>query len=102
MSWRKQGDEPRNDGYEMPSDCTDRQCADVKNPYSENPYDIDLSFRTASDANNGGSNQAGRNQNYRNGFQQYHEWEKTYGYGEASSCSSDSESDSDHDKCTGE
>ena len=44
----------------------------------------------------------GRNQNYRNGFQQYNDWEKTYAYGEGSSCSSDSESDSDDDKSNGE
>ena len=45
---------------------------------------------------------AGRNQNYRNGFQQYNEWEKTFAYGEGSSCSSESDTDSDDDKSNGE
>ncbi|XP_070199558.1 cytosolic carboxypeptidase 2-like isoform X1 [Littorina saxatilis] len=40
----------------------------------------------------------GRNQNYRNGFQQYNEWEKNYAFPDGSSSSSDSDSDSDDDK----
>ena len=45
---------------------------------------------------------SGRNQNYRNGFQQYNEWEKTFAYGEGSSSSSESDSDSDDEKSNGE
>ncbi|CAL1533712.1 unnamed protein product [Lymnaea stagnalis] len=40
----------------------------------------------------------GRNQNYKNQFQHYAEWEKNYGYNLSSDSSEDSELDSDDDK----
>jgi hypothetical protein len=43
---------------------------------------------------------AGRNQNYRNGFQQFNEWEKTYAFGEGST-TDESDSDSDDEKSNG-
>ncbi|GFS24871.1 hypothetical protein ElyMa_003427500 [Elysia marginata] len=43
---------------------------------------------------------SGKNQSYKNQFQQYAEWEKNYAYnlGGSSSSSTDSDSDSDEDK----
>ncbi|GFO29467.1 cytosolic carboxypeptidase 2-like isoform x4 [Plakobranchus ocellatus] len=45
----------------------------------------------------------GKNQSYKNQFQQYAEWEKNYAYnlGGSSSSSSNSDSDSDDDKNAG-
>ncbi|XP_025088422.1 cytosolic carboxypeptidase 2-like isoform X28 [Pomacea canaliculata] len=40
----------------------------------------------------------GKNQNYRNGFQQYKEWEKTFAFGEGSSSSEECDLDSDDEK----
>lgn len=41
---------------------------------------------------------SGKNQNYRNGFQQYKEWEKTFAFGEGSSSSEECDLDSDDEK----
>lgn len=66
--------------------------------YSENPYEIDLSFRSLDVVAFQDKRRAGRNQGYRNTFTNYADWEKNYSFALSSGSSDTSQSDSDSDE----